>query len=144
MKLIKIHRYWQNENQTLSTAVVLDSINQPLFSSIMLERGWRNNETGVSCIPAGMYTVVYEWSPRFQMNLWEIKGVPNRSECKFHASNYWYQLNGCIAPGRQPTDLNRDGYLDVTASRNTLKAFHNALKGEREAKLWITTEPNIH
>lgn len=140
---IKLHRYWQDRNQSLSSCVVLDDNNQPLFSSIMLERGWRDNQKSVSCIPAGIYTVVLEWSPRFQMMLWEIKGVPNRSECKFHASNYWHQLNGCIAPGRQPKDMNRDGYLDVTASRSTLKAFHSALKSVTQATLEITTENGI-
>ena len=141
---IKLHRYWQDTNQSLSNTVILDDNNRPLFSSVTLERGWRNNEQGVSCIPAGKYNVVLEYSPKFDMMLWEIKGVPNgRSECKFHASNYWYQLNGCIAPGRRPKFLNADKYLDVTASRNALKDFHNALKGQYKATLIITTDKGI-
>lgn len=141
--LIKLHRYNQDENQSLSTTVVLDQDNNPLFSSITLERGWRDNKSNVSCIPAGIYDVVLEYSPKFNMDLWEIKGVPNRSECKFHAANYWHELNGCIAPGRRVKNLNSDRYLDVTDSKNTLKDFHNALKGHTEALLVVTTEPCI-
>ncbi|WP_372744295.1 DUF5675 family protein [Lutibacter sp.] len=141
--LIKLHRYSQDQNQSLSTTVILDDSNNPLYSSITLERGWRNNKQGESCIPAGVYDVVLEYSPKFKKDLWEIKNVPNRSECKFHSANYWHQLNGCIAPGRRPKYLNSDKYLDVTDSVNTLKDFHAALKGFTKAILIITTEPNI-
>ena len=142
--IIKLHRWAQDENQSLSTTTVLDDANNPLFASVTLERGWQNNKQNISCIPSGVYEVVLEYSPRFKMDLWEIKNVPNRSECKFHASNYWYQLNGCIAPGRRPKYLNSDKYLDVTDSKNTLKDFHKALKGCKKAMLIITTEPTIN
>ena len=97
------------------------------------------------CIPkgSGPYDVLFEHSPKFNEKLWEIKGVPNRSECKFHRSNYWHQLNGCIALGRRPTDMNKDGYLDVTASTTTIKDFHRALRGFDKALLIITGKPNI-
>lgn len=138
MKTIKIVRDWQDSNQTLGKCTVYSEDNKPLFSGLSLERGWRNNERNVSCVPKGSYTVVLEWSDRFQQDLWELKGVPNRAECKFHASNYWYQLNGCIALGQKLKDLNNDGYNDITNSRNTMRAFHTALKGETRAKLLIT------
>lgn len=140
---IELHRNWQDENQSLSTAKILNAEGQPIFTSIMLERGWKNNEVGISCIPAGTYKVVLEYSDRFKVDLWEIKGVPNRSECKFHAANYWYQLEGCIAPGRKLKHLNRDTYLDVTASGPTLADFHKALNGYTEVQLIITTDNGI-
>lgn len=142
--IIKLHRYWQDKSQSLSSATVLSDDNLPMFSSIMLERGWQENKKGVSCIPAGEYEVIWEYSPRFKTHLWEIYGVPNRSECKFHSANYFYQLNGCIAPGRRPKHLNSDGYLDVTGSRNALNDFHQALKGETKATLIITTEQGLN
>lgn len=142
--IIKLHRYWQDQNQSLSTTTVLDNKNQPLFSSLTLERGWRNNQKNVSCLPKGVYPVVLENSPRFGQKLWEIKETGERSECKFHASNYWTELNGCIAPGRRPTDMNKDGYLDVTDSKKTLADFHKALEPYTEAILIITGEPTIH
>ncbi|WP_299116960.1 DUF5675 family protein [uncultured Winogradskyella sp.] len=138
MKTIKIVRDWQDRNQTLGKCTVYDENNKPLFSAISLERGWRNNQSNVSCVPKGRYPVVLEWSPRFQKDLWELKNVPNRAECKFHASNFWYQLNGCIALGLKLKDLNNDGYNDITNSRNTMKAFHLALGKEKRAELVIT------
>ena len=137
MKTIKIFRHWQDDNQTIGNCTVYDERNKPLFSAISLERGWKNNQKNISCIPLGTYTTVLEWSPRFQTNLWELKNVPSRSECKFHASNYWFQLNGCIALGLKLKDINRDGYVDVTNSKNTMKAFHMALKGETRADLLV-------
>ncbi len=137
MKKIIIVRDWQDENQTLGKCTVYDEYNKPLFNSISLERGDKNNKPNVSCVPLGTYRVVLEWSPRFQQMLWELKDVPNRKETKFHSANYWYQLNGCIALGQKLKDLNADGYNDVTNSRYTIKQFHTALKGQTEAVLEI-------
>jgi len=89
-----------------------------------------------------MYKVVLEYSNRFKTDLWEIKGVENRSECKFHAANYWYQLNGCIALGSRLADINKDGYNDITSSKNTMKAFHKALENDTEALLIIADAIN--
>jgi hypothetical protein len=143
--IIKITRYWQDGNQTLGTCIVLGENDLPLFSGISLERGWQDNKKGISCIPKGTgpYEVVLEWSNRFKTMLWEIKGVPGRSECKFHSANYWRQLNGCVALGRRPTDIDNDGYVDVTSSKSTMKDFHNALKKHNKALLMITGKPTI-
>lgn len=140
--IIKIHRIFQDENQT-SGVMYLTEGEFPLVSSLSLERGWRNNDKGVSCIPIGEYEVVLEYSPRFKTNLWEIKGVPNRSECKFHSANYWYQLNGCISLGLRYAKINSDNYRDVTNSKNTMKAFHTSLGKHTEAILRITGGPGI-
>jgi len=137
VKKIQIVRDWQDKNQTLGKCTVFDENGKPLFNSLSLERGERNNEPRVSCIPTGTYDVVLEWSPRFNTKLWEIKGVENRSECKFHAANYWYQLNGCVALGSRLFDIDGDGYHDVTNSKNTMRAFHTALKGQDKAVLEI-------
>jgi len=144
MYILKLHRYKQDDTQSLSTIVVLDEENNPVFSSIALERGWQDNKVNVSCIPKGIYKVVLEYSNAFKRDLWEIKNVPNRTETKFHSSNYWYQLKGCIALGRRPKYLNTDKYLDVTSSKNTMNDFHRVLKNQKEVILKITTEPNVY
>ncbi|MBO0321829.1 hypothetical protein J0X14_05935 [Muricauda sp. CAU 1633] len=114
-----------------------------LFKGESLERGWVNNKQNISCIPEGEYPLVLEYSPRFKKELWEIKEVPGRSECKFHSANYWYQLNGCIALGNNRKFLDGDEIMDITSSRNTMKLFHKALKGEQEARLTIRNAPSI-
>ncbi len=138
MKIVVI-RDWQDENQTLGKCTIYNEEGKPAFSCVSLERGWRDNQRNISCVPEGEYKVVLEWSPKFKQNLWELKGVPNRSECKFHAANYWYQLNGCIALGQKIKDINGDGYNDVTSSRLTMKQFHSTLSGLKEVTLEIKT-----
>lgn len=134
---IRINRYKSDLNQTTGVLTVLSADGWPVFVCPCIERGWRDNQRNVSSIPEGVYKIVLEWSPRFQMNLWEIKGVPGRSECKIHASNYWHQLNGCIAPGAYLKDLNNDGYQDVAASRRTLNDFHRVMSGLTETEIMI-------
>lgn len=55
---------------------------------------------GRTAIPAGRYQVVMEYSPRFDIVLPELKGVPGFSETKFHAGNDVDDTDGCILVGR--------------------------------------------
>ncbi|MFD0762972.1 DUF5675 family protein [Lutibacter aestuarii] len=142
--VVEIIRRNQNETQTLGTCTVLIDNDIPMFTSLSLERGWRNNIKNVSCIPIGIYNLELEYSPKFNKLLWEIKGVPNRSETKFHIANYWKQLNGCISLGTDPMDINKDNYLDVTNSEATIKKFHKALNDYTKAILIIKGKIGIN
>ena len=137
MKTIKIKRTYQNTKQSLGVCSIFDEQNKPIFSGLSLERGWLGNTRNISCVPRGRYTLVLEYSPRFQKELWELKNVPNRAECKFHTANYWHQLNGCISLGSRLMDIDKDGYYDVVNSGNTMLSFHIALKNETRAELII-------
>lgn len=134
---LEIYRIYQDKNQTSGICVIYDNDGFPLFSALSLERGWRDNHQNISCVPSGKYSLKYEYSDRFKKHLWELKNVPNRTECKFHSANYWYQLNGCISLGLKYKHLNRDNYRDVTNSINTMKAFESVLKGLDEVELII-------
>ncbi|TSE05262.1 DUF5675 family protein [Aquimarina algiphila] len=139
-KRVILLRHWSDGNQTTGSLLVVNEEGQPIFGSLCIERGDRNNKKNVSRIPSGTYPLVLEYSPKFEMNLWEIKNVPNRSECKIHSANFWDQLNGCIAPGINLTDIDKDGYYDVTYSSNTTKMFHKALKNLKETTITIIDE----
>lgn len=134
---VEIIRDWSDENQTTGTCNVYDDKGRLVFSALSLERGDQQNKRNVSRINNGTYPLVLEYSHRFKKELWEIKETENRSECKFHSANYWYQLNGCIALGLDLKDINRDGYRDVTSSRLTMSRFHKALKGYTKATLVV-------
>jgi hypothetical protein len=121
---------------TLGTCIVYDGDKQ-LFKSECLERGWVNNMRNISCIPTGIYPLQLEYSPRFKKELWEVKDVPGRSECKFHSANYWRQLNGCLALGKERLYIDSDNILDVTDSRDTMDLFHEALEGDICAELQV-------
>jgi len=141
MKTILVNRDWQDSNQTLGVCYVRDENGCIIFKSECIERGWKDNASRVSCIPIGEYPVRLEHSNKFKKELYEIYAVPNRAECKFHAANYARQLNGCIALGNKRLDIDKDGYIDVTSSRDTMKRFHEALDGDREAILIVS---NLH
>lgn len=124
------------DKETIGFAFVFEN-GKKLFEMALLELPFRNNKRNVSCVPVGEYHLVLEYSPKFQMMLWEAKGIPGRSECKFHAANYVHQLNGCFAPGAYHTDLNGDGLPDVSGSYQTLMKFHDVMGRDVKAKLKI-------
>lgn len=70
-----------------------------------LELPWRDNATGASCIPPGLYRCEIVNSPRFG-RVYEVRDVPSRSNILLHAANFagdtakgfYSQLLGCIAP----------------------------------------------
>jgi hypothetical protein len=137
MKKVQLQRLWMDKNQSTGVLSVLNDKGQPIFACLTIERGDRNNQRNVSNVPAGTYPLVKEFSPRFKSDLWELKEVPNRSECKIHPSNYWDQLNGCIAPGLRLKDLDKDGYYDVTSSKNTLNDFHKVIEDLKVTSITI-------
>jgi len=134
--MVILQRYKGDNNQTTGALSVIIS-GWPVFVAPCLERGFRDNKRNVSNVPAGIYRLVYEYSPRFKRYLWELKDVPGRSECKVHSANYWFQLNGCISPGAYLRDLNGDGYYDVAASKTALANFHRALANFKETTIKI-------
>ena len=143
MKVI-LQRHWSDRNQSTGTLLILNDNGQPVFGSMCVERGARNNQRNVSNAPAGTYKLVLEYSPRFKKKLWELKNVGNgRSELKIHPANYWHDLNGCIAPGIDLKDIDKDGYYDVTRSTDTVKRFHKALTGLTETTITIIDQNNV-
>ena len=136
-KRVVLQRVWMDENQSTGSLIVLDKFRQPIYISPCIERGDRNNERNVSNVPTGTYPLVWENSPKFGM-VWELKDVPNRSECKIHSANMWDEINGCIAPGTYLGELNADGYYDTMSSGDALKRFHLALTDVQEQGTTIT------
>jgi len=108
-----------------------------LFRCACLELPWLNNEAQKSCVPAGEYPLILEYSPSFKTDLWELKLVPGRSECKIHAANFPHELRGCIAPGMVHADLDRDGKMDLASSRKARLLFHEAMGKDKQAQLVI-------
>ena len=143
MKTVIINRDFGDRDQSLGVCYVVEN-GEILFKSESIERGWQDNKKRVSCVPQGMYPLKKEWSNRFKQELWELYEVPNRSECKFHAANYARQLNGCIALGERRADIDKDGNLDVTSSKATMKKFHEAMGNDTEAVVVITNIADTH
>lgn len=125
------------DQQILGTLMVLDEKGSVVFSCKTVELAWKENKRNASCVASGQYPLVLEWSPRFGMLLWELKEVPGRSEAKIHTSNYYWQLNGCIAPGDMHIRIDGDEYPDVRNSRKTLERFHASMGEETASTITI-------
>ena len=136
-KVVLLRDLFIDDKASLGTLYVYDEFKNQLFKSESLERGWINNENMISCVPQGCYPLKYEYSDKFKKKLWELKNVPNRSECKIHVANYWKQLNGCISPGFKRKYIDNDNILDVTSSGDMLKLFHKAMSEDEEAEIQI-------
>ena len=134
---ILVRRFKYLDQEILGTLFVFDEDGNVLFNCKTLELAYKNNTTSISSVPSGDYPVVLEYSPGFKQNLWELKYVPGRSECKFHVANYYRQLNGCIALGLKHINIDGDEYPDVTSSGDTVEAFHKAMAPATRAYLRI-------
>jgi hypothetical protein len=63
-----------------------------------IELPWRDNHTGISCIPEGTYHLVKRYSPAFHWHL-HLRDVPGREWILMHPANHALrELKGCIAP----------------------------------------------
>jgi Family of unknown function (DUF5675) len=130
MEVVQLKRISDDKKQTLGIMYFKDS-----EICKTLELTWNGNNPKVSCIPKGEYTVVRRFSPKYG-NHFHIPNVPGRSFILIHNANYHYQLLGCIAVGRDHIDINKDGYLDVTSSKDTMSRLLRRLP--LEFKLIIT------
>lgn len=114
-----------------SSAQTLGFLSYGAFECCTLELPWKDNKNDVSCIPAGRYKGRKIVSPS-NGNCIEIMDVVNRTHIQIHSANYVRQLLGCIAVGKTMQDINNDGLLDVTSSRNTLDELLALLPDEFE------------
>jgi hypothetical protein len=136
MKTIVLTRLVYEPEQTLGVINVYEGTKH-LFHCKTLELPNKNNERGKSSIPASSYKLEFEYSPKFHRKLWELKGVPGRSEIKIHAGNYARQIQGCILVGDFHLDIDNNGSRDVRNSRNTLKRLHKTLENESNLEIRV-------
>lgn len=111
-------RKFYEDKQTLGEFRLEDNCNV-IFECKTLELPWLDNKRRKSCIPNGTYQVKPRFSPKYKSHF-HVKDVPNRSFILIHGGNYYTQILGCILVGDKHTDINGDGYRDVTNSRKTL------------------------
>jgi len=130
-------RLWQDHNQTFGFLTIYNDKGKPVYGSIVIERGIVDGDDYNSCFDAGIYDMVWEYSPAFNEMLWEIKNTPRKTECKIHVANTYKELQGCICPGIKTKDIDNDGYTDVTHSRETLNQLHRSTKGQISATIEV-------
>lgn len=117
---VTLTRNSDNGVETLGTLTVTQP-HGSIWSCRTLERPWKNNMSNVSCIPKGSYPVSIQ--PFHSTSMYELSGTAPRTGIFIHSANYYDQVEGCIALGVNPSDINGDHQIDVTSSVATITEF---------------------
>ena len=119
-----LRRTSDNGTQTTGELKVYED-DKLVFTCMTLEMPWKDNNTNVSCIPKGSYDVKPYSSAKYP-DTYEVLSVPNRSYILIHWGNYYTNTEGCILVGEYFVDINSDGQIDITNSRDTVKELKKA------------------
>ncbi len=104
-----LHRLTQTEHATYGQLIDADHA----VIACTLELAWKNNQRGVSCIPAGQYICRRRYSPKHGYELFGIEGVPGRSDIEIHIGNTPKDSLGCVLVGTRFGEVRGEhGVLD--------------------------------
>jgi len=117
---IKLKRLSLNINVTLG---VLINEDKGLPFLVTLELPDKGNKRNISCIPKGIYEVIYYSSVKYS-EAYLIKDVPNRNNILIHAGNTVDDTEGCILTGEYYC-YTSNGLPMVGNSREALKILHS-------------------
>lgn len=120
LEKVTLERFKHQDKQTLGILYLKNEVTLKT-----LELDWQNNEKQQSCIPIGTYKVIPRNSKKYGKHF-HVTNVPNRDMILFHAGNYHTHILGCILVGLKHSDVNKDGYLDVTQSKDAMKILLEA------------------
>ena len=93
---------------------------------LTLEREWKDNRKGESCIPVGTYSCKRVISPKFG-NTFEVCNVPGRSHILFHKGNLEDDSHGCILTGEEYGKYKNK--IAIFSSGKAFSEFWERLKG---------------
>jgi hypothetical protein len=109
--------------------------------AVTLERAWRDNKVGESCIPVGTYQCRKVNSPKFGATF-EVCDVPGRTAILFHKGNLQDDSHGCILIGEQFNPVT--GRPGITASKEGFTEFLHITQATLEFQLEIIEAPKCH
>lgn len=106
-----------------------------------IELPWKNNQSRISCIPEGEYSLVKRYSPHFKWHL-QVKDVPGRQLILIHpANNAITELKGCIAPVSVLTGIGKGSFSRLAFKKITSQLFP-VLQNRNDIFLTIKTITN--
>jgi hypothetical protein len=100
-----------------------------VLKGVTLELPWMNNQHQISCILPGIYDLELFNSIKFGKCL-HVVNVQGRDGILIHKGNYNRDTHGCILVGSKFSDIDKDGYLDITESGKTLDKIMSLIEGE--------------
>jgi hypothetical protein len=125
-----INRLEENKVETLGRFYFYKGIEQ-LFSCVVLELPDRSNQNSISRICGGVHICKKRWSKKYGWH-YHVTDVEGRKLILIHFGNYYTNTRGCILFGRKFADINKDGYKDITSSKNTIDEFMSIAPDEWE------------
>lgn len=91
-----------------------------VFSCYVLELPDRQNQKSISRVLDGDYICVERWSKKYGWH-YILQDVKGRSYILIHFGNYYTDTRGCLIFGNAVSDINKDGFRDVTSSKKTMQ-----------------------
>lgn len=110
-------------SEKATRGVLIDPEGEPYC--VTLENPWKNNDPMISCIPEGEYTVIWEYSPKYDRYMYTFQNVQGRFGIRVHSGNYESHTKGCPLLGQ--TYFMNDDIPGIGNSRDTVKAFEKRL-----------------
>lgn len=95
MKTLDLIRAVQSPAGTFGVLAIM-----PTPFALTLERPWVDNQSNISCIPAGVYTCALNLSAKFG-ETFEVLKVPGRTHILFHKGIVIADTEGCILIGEE-------------------------------------------
>lgn len=124
-------RTFQDDKETRGMGSIVGDNGATLFQFVTIERAWKDNQHGISCIPAGRYNYIKcLGSNKIPYPHLCVNNVTGRDGICVHRMNFFTDSEGCIGVGKSFADLNNDGELDVQQSTPALDAILNLLPEE--------------
>ena len=135
--ILKLKRNYLPE-QTEGLGEIKNNEGALIFKCYFLELVWNNNKRSISCIPEGFYPLTKEIQ-KVRGKVIRVNNVPGRSGVLIHKGNYNTQTKGCLLPGTEFIDINKDGLKDVINSAKTCDAIYDILPDNEHNFLWIVS-----
>lgn len=119
-----LNRLKDNDHaQTLGHFILYDD-EKVLMQCKALELPDLQNERRVSRIPSGVRCCVKRWSKKYGWH-YHVTDVEGRTWILIHFGNYKDDTSGCILLGSDFIDINGDGHMDVSNSKNTMNLLNS-------------------
>lgn len=126
LDLLRVHQ----SNKCTFGVLLFDSIPR----LVTLELPWLANQHDISCIPDRKYKISRYKSPTHG-EVFQVEGVPSRTNIEFHIGNSAKDSKGCILLGMS---FNQGTFPSILESATAFSWFMNHLEGINSADFSIT------
>ena len=106
------------------------------FQCYTVERPWFDNESNVSCIPEGPYTLELSRYNKGGYASYEIMNVFRRTDIMIHKGNSIVDVRGCVATGKALGFIG--GKWAVSNSGDAYEEWMEAMEGVKSTGLIVS------